>query len=131
NPVYDAPHDFDFLTKLKKVPNAIHLSPYFDETSAYCRWHAAESHYLESWSDARAHEGTASIIQPLISPMYYTHSAHELVAAFGGKAGLAAYDAVRAYWTEASLHLGSAIDVGWRKWLNDGVIPGTKFAPIT
>jgi molybdopterin-containing oxidoreductase family iron-sulfur binding subunit len=131
NPVYDAPHDFDFASKLSKVNATIHLSQHFDETSAYCHWHIAESHYLESWSDARAHDGTASIIQPLIFPMYYTHSAHELVAAFGGKAGQAPYDVVRAYWSEASVHLGTAFDAGWRKWLNDGVIPGTKFAPIT
>jgi Fe-S-cluster-containing dehydrogenase component len=131
NPVYDAPHDFDFASKLRKVNTSIHLSTHFDETSAYCQWHVAESHYLETWSDARAHDGTASIIQPLISPLYYTHSAHDLVAAFGDKSGQPAYEAVRAYWTEASVHLGPAIDVGWRKWLNDGVIPGTKFAPIT
>jgi MoCo/4Fe-4S cofactor protein with predicted Tat translocation signal len=131
NPVYDAPHDFDFASKLGKVHTSIHLSQHFDETSAYCQWHVAESHYLEMWSDARAHDGTASIIQPLISPLYYTHSAHDLVAAFGDKSGQPAYEAVRAYWTEAFVPLGSAIDAHWRKWLNDGVIPGTKFAPIT
>ena len=130
NPVYDAPHDFDFVNKLKRVSTAIHLSPYFDETSAYCQWHLAESHYLESWSDARAHDGTASIIQPLIAPLYFTHSAHEVIAAFSDKPGVPAYDAVRAYWTEASVHLPSSLDSGWRKWLNDGVIEGTKSAPI-
>ena len=130
NPVYDAPHDFDFVNKLKRVATSIHLSPYFDETSAWCQWHVAESHFLETWSDARAHDGTASIIQPLIAPLYYTHSAHDLVAAFSDKPGMPAYDAVRAYWTEASAHLPTPIDTGWRKWLNDGVIAGTKFAPI-
>ena len=131
NPVYDAPHDFDFVTKLQKVHTSVHLSPYFDETSAYCTWHVSESHYLESWSDARAYDGTASIVQPLISPLYYTKSAHDVVAAFGDKPGQPGYDAVRAYWTEASAHLESSVESGWRKWLNDGVIPGTKFAPIT
>jgi len=64
NPLYDAPHDFDFTSKLKRVPTAIHLSPYYDETSVYCHWHVSESHYLETWSDARAYDGTATIIQP-------------------------------------------------------------------
>jgi len=131
NPVYDAPHDFDFAAKLLKVPNSIRLSPYYDETSRYSKWHISESHYLEGWSDARGHDGTASIIQPLISPLYYTHSAHDVIAAFSDKPGMPAYDAVRNYWTEASAHLESSLDAGWRKWLNDGVIPGTKFAPIT
>jgi molybdopterin-containing oxidoreductase family iron-sulfur binding subunit len=131
NPVYDAPHDFDFTSKLKRVHTSIHLSPYFDETSAYCKWHVSESHFLESWSDARAHDGTVSIVQPLISPLYYTKSAHDLVAAFSDKPGMPAFDAVRAYWTEASTHSGTSLDAGWRKWLNDGVVAGTKYVPIT
>jgi MoCo/4Fe-4S cofactor protein with predicted Tat translocation signal len=130
NPVYDAPHDFDFVNKLKKVANSIHLSPYFDETSAWTQWHVAESHFLEAWGDARAHDGTASILQPLISPLYFTHSALDMIAAFSDKPGQPAYDSVRAYWTEAAAHLPTTADAGWRKWLNDGVIPGTKFAPI-
>jgi molybdopterin-containing oxidoreductase family iron-sulfur binding subunit len=131
NPVYTAPHDFDFSAKLKRVRHSFHVSPHFDETSSYCEWHIAESHYLETWSDVRAHDGTASIVQPLISPLYYTHSAHDVVAAFSDKPGIQAYDAVRAYWSEESVHLESSVETGWRKWLNDGVIPGTKFAPIT
>jgi len=131
NPVYDAPHDFDFVSKLKKVNTTVHLSPYFDETSAHCQWHVSESHYLESWSDARAHDGTATIIQPLISPLYYTKSAHDVVAGFSDKPGLPPYEAVRAYWTEAAAKLEFSVDSGWRKWLNDGVVTGTKFPPIT
>jgi len=131
NPVYNAPHDFDFVTKLQKINTSVHLSPYFDETSAYCQWHVSESHYLESWSDARAYDGTASIVQPLISPLYYTKSAHDVISAFSDKPGQLPYDTVRAYWSEASAHLESPLEAGWRKWLNDGVIPGTKFAPIT
>jgi len=129
NPLYDAPHDFDFTSKLKRVPTAIHLSPYYDETSVYCHWHVSESHYLETWSDARAYDGTATIIQPLIAPLYYSRSAHDVVAAFSDKPGLPAYDAVRAYWTEASAHHDSSIDVAWRKWLNDGVVPPRNSPP--
>src|SRR4029077_3111186 len=131
NPVYDAPRDFDFVTKLKKVHTSVHLSPYFDETSAYCQWHVSESHYLETGRDPRPYDGPASIVQPLISPLYYTKSAHDVVAAFGDKPGQPPYDAVHAYWTEAATHLGTAIDAGWRKWLNDGVIAGTKLPAIT
>ena len=131
NPVYDAPHDLDFVSKLKNVGTSIHLSPYFDETSQYTLWHVAESHFLETWSDARAYDGTISIIQPLIEPLYHTHSAHAVLAAFSGKAGLTAYDAVRGYWSEAANHLSTSMEAGWRKWLNDGVIPGTKAAAVT
>jgi len=131
NPAYTAPHDFDFLEKLKKVHASIHLSPYFDETSAYCTWHIPESHYLETWSDARAYDGTASIIQPLISPLYYTKSAHDVVAAFSEKPGNPPHELVRAYWAEAMGHSEAAVESGWKKWLNDGVIPNTKYMPTS
>src|SRR5580658_9257114 len=75
NPVYDAPHDFDFTSKLQKVPTSVLVSTHFDETAEYCKWHVAESHYLETWGDVRAFDGTVSVIQPLIAPLYHTHSA--------------------------------------------------------
>ena len=95
NPVYDAPHDFDFTSKLQKVENSVLVSTHFDETAEYCKWHVAESHYLETWGDARAFDGTISVIQPLIAPLYHTRSAFEVLAAFTDKPGLTAYDAVR------------------------------------
>ena len=81
--------------KLRKVRNAVQLSPYFDETAQLCRWHVAESHYLEAWGDARAFDGTVSVIQPLIAPLYSTHSAQEVLAAFSDKPGVTAYEAIR------------------------------------
>ena len=95
NPVYDAPHDFDFVNKLLKVRNTIQLSTHFDETAQHVKWHVGESHYLEGWGDARAFDGTLSVIQPLIAPLYYTRSAHDVIAAFSDKPGISAYDAVR------------------------------------
>ena len=62
------------------MPLRVHLSLYDDETSALCHWHVPEAHFLESWSDARAFDGTASIVQPLIAPLYNGKSAHELLA---------------------------------------------------
>ena len=71
------------------------VSSHFDETAEYCQWHIAESHFLETWGDARAFDGTVSVIQPLIAPLYHTHSAFEVLAAFTENPGQAAYDAVR------------------------------------
>src|SRR6185295_18377647 len=98
NPVYNAPADLDFAAAIRKVPLRIHLSLYKDETSELCQWHVPEAHYLESWSDARAYDGTASIIQPLIAPLYSGKSAHEVLAAFLGERRLSGYDIVRDYW---------------------------------
>ncbi|MBI3952131.1 MAG: TAT-variant-translocated molybdopterin oxidoreductase [Acidobacteria bacterium] len=98
NPVFTAPADFRFAERLSKVGFRVHLSLYDDETSALCHWHIPETHYLESWSDARAYDGTVSIIQPLIAPLYGGKSAHELGAALLGKAGSSSHDIVREYW---------------------------------
>jgi MoCo/4Fe-4S cofactor protein with predicted Tat translocation signal len=128
NPVYDAPHDFDFTSKLRKVPHTIHLSSHFDETSEYCLWHVAESHYLESWGDARSFDGTVTVIQPLIAPLYRTHSAHEVLAAFSDKPGLSGYDAVRNRLKAANP--SGDFEKFWRKTLNDGVVANTAYAPL-
>jgi len=129
NPVYDAPHDFDFTSKLKKVKTAVLVSSHFDETAEYCQWHIAESHFLETWGDARAFDGTVSVIQPLIAPLYHTHSAFEVLAAFTENPGQAAYDAVR----DRLNTLAGATDqeLYWRKTLNDGVIANSASAPIS
>jgi molybdopterin-containing oxidoreductase family iron-sulfur binding subunit len=136
NPVYTAPHDFDFAakigfdkkTKTKKVKNTIHVSSHFDETAEVCDWHVAESHYLETWGDARAFDGTVSVIQPLIAPLYRTHSAREVLAAFSDKPGVTDYDALRA--NLGAEYSAIRVEQNWRKWLNDGLIADSAFKPI-
>ena len=136
NPAYTAPHDFDFASKIqfdpntkqKKVKNTIHVSSHFDETSEHCDWHVAESHYLETWGDARAFDGTLSVIQPLIAPLYHTHSAPEVLAAFGDKPGVSDYDVLRDRLKAANP--SADFEKFWRKTLNDGLVAGSAFAPI-
>jgi Fe-S-cluster-containing dehydrogenase component len=138
NPVYDAPHDFDFVSKLmaqkpnskdRKVKTTIYVSSHFDETAEYCDWHISESHYLETWGDARAFDGTVSVIQPLISPLYHTHSAFEVLAAFTDKRDVTAYDAVRER-LQAAAGTNDP-EKFWRKTLNDGVIANSAYAPVS
>ena len=101
NPVYNAPADFHFAESLEKIGLRIHHSLYYDETSALCHWHIPETHYLEAWGDARAYDGTATIIQPLIAPLYEGKSAHELLAAFSDQPDRSGYDIIREYWRGA------------------------------
>src|SRR5262245_7712475 len=75
NPVYTAPSDFAFAQAMGKVQTRVHLSLYDDETSELCHWQIPEAHFLEAWSDARAFDGTASIVQPMIAPLYGGRSA--------------------------------------------------------
>src|SRR5262249_4730289 len=96
--VFTAPVDLDFAKALDSVPLRVHLGLYHDETAALCHWHLPEAHYLESWSDVRGHDGTATIIQPLIQPLYEGRTAHEVVAVFGSTPGLSSHEIVRAAW---------------------------------
>ncbi len=99
NPVYNAPADLMFKERMEKVGMRVHLSLYEDETSALCHWHVPESHYLEAWGDARAFDGTVSIIQPLIAPLYRgTKSTVEFLAAFSRQPERTGYEIVRAFW---------------------------------
>jgi MoCo/4Fe-4S cofactor protein with predicted Tat translocation signal len=129
NPAYDAPADLDFADILKncKVPLRVHLGLYQNETAELCQWHINQAHELEAWDDTRAYDGTVSIIQPLIAPLYNGKSALEFVALLSGQADAAGYDLVRAYWQRQ--HAGIDFEAFWRKSLHDGWIEGTGFAP--
>jgi molybdopterin-containing oxidoreductase family iron-sulfur binding subunit len=98
NPVYTAPADLGFANGLANVPLRVHMSPNVDETSILCHWHIPESHFLESWSDARTFDGTVSIVQPLIAPLYASRSVHELIGAMSETPEKTPHDLVREYW---------------------------------
>ena len=84
--------------KLAKRPATVRLGLYDDETSAVCRWHVPQAHYLEAWGDARGWDGTAGVAQPLIEPLYDGTSAIELCALLiDGKPGNG-YELVRRTW---------------------------------
>jgi molybdopterin-containing oxidoreductase family iron-sulfur binding subunit len=129
NPAYDAPADLEFADALRnsKTPIRIHLGPYQNETAELCQWHVNETHYLEAWSDARAYEGTASIVQPLIAPLYNGKSAHEMISVLAGQPDTPGYDLVRAYWQKQ--HSGTGFEAWWRKAVHDGFIAGSGFVP--
>ena len=171
NPVYTAPADLKFGEALDKVRLRAHVGQYEDETAEKCQWHVPEAHYLEMWSDVRADDGTVTIVQPLIAPLYGGKSPHEILAAFAESGGeRPGYDIVREYWAKqtglstaapaappvavatpapapppapatpgapapaapapiaaAPKAALSPFDIAWRKWLHDGLVPGTAF----
>ena len=189
NPVYTAPVDLQFATSLQKVPLRAHLGLYEDETAALCHWHIPETHFLEMWSDVRGDDGTVSIVQPLIAPLYGGKSPHEVISALGDTGERSGYDVVREFWSgqtglslqapavapapvapaptapaapvapapagaiapggaAGAANAGAAapaaapiapapvppvspFDAEWRRWLHDGVVPDTAFAPRT
>ncbi len=129
NPVYTAPADLNFADAIKKVPLSVHLGLDADETAMAAKWHIPEAHYLESWGDGRAVDGTATIQQPLIEAMYGGKSAIEMLALVAGTKDQRGYDLVRTYWSgQLPGKDTTAKDQAWREALHSGVIPGTKTA---
>src|SRR5262249_49623174 len=129
NPAYDGPADLNFGDALKNssVPLRVHVGLHQDETAELCHWHISQAHYLESWSDARAFDGTVTIVQPLIEPLYASAKTfHEMVAVLSGQPEARAYEIVQNYWK--AQRPGGDFDLFWRRSLNNGWVEGTTFA---
>jgi MoCo/4Fe-4S cofactor protein with predicted Tat translocation signal len=123
NQVFNAPVDLEFEKALEKVKLRIQLAMYRNETTDFMHWHVPEAHYLESWSDVRSYEGTASILQPMIMPLYEGRSAHELLAIFTDQPGTSAYDLVQTYWK--TQHPTADFESWWRRSVHDGFVAGS------
>lgn len=126
NPVYTLPADLAISDAIKKVPATVALTADENETWASTEWQLPESHPFESWGDARALDGTASIQQPLIEPLYGGKSVLELAALIAGTE-TKAYDLVKKSWTS---QWGADAEKKWHLALHDGVIEGTQQAPV-
>lgn len=129
NPAFSAPAELGFADALAKVPLKAHWGLYNDETAALCDWHVPATHFLEEWGDARAYDGTVSLIQPLISPLYSGRPAIEVLEGLLGGARKSR-ELVREYWKGgAGRPTVLADDVKWQEALEKGVVPGTATAP--
>ncbi len=119
NPVYDAPADLAFGEALAKAATAIHLSLYENETSRACHWHLPRAHFLESWGDARAHDGTYCTAQPLIEPLHGGKSTIELLSILLDEKPLGGYPLLQE--TVRSLFAPVEFDSLWERLIHDGV----------
>ena len=125
NPLYNAPVDLNFADAFNNVPTTVHLGSHVDETGFYSTWHIPKAHYLESWSDCRACDGTISVVQPMIAPLYGGLTAHDILATLIDPSQ-GAYDAVLA---TAKTYIQGDFPTGWRKALHDGWVADSAFQP--
>ncbi|HRI66291.1 MAG TPA: 4Fe-4S dicluster domain-containing protein [Polyangium sp.] len=124
NPGYSAPGDLSFADAVRRVAFRVHLGTHDDETAALANWFVPALHYLESWGDARAYDGTASIVQPLVEPLFNGHAPAEVLAALGGDVRPKVHDILRESWR---LRFGGRnFDEFWQNALRRGVITGTE-----
>jgi molybdopterin-containing oxidoreductase family iron-sulfur binding subunit len=128
NPVYNAPVDLDFAAALSKAKHSVRVALHEDETSSLCHWNIPESHFLEDWGDARAIDGTATIQQPLIAPLYDSRTPLHVLDLLLQSPGRPAYDILRAHWQQSHQNDFEAF---WRKSVHDGMVAGSALGSIT
>ncbi len=124
NPAFNASADVDFAGQLAQVGLSVHLGIYANETAALCDWHLPESHFLETWGDGRAYDGTITIQQPLIAPLYASRSAHELLDALLDDEAASSHDTVKSYWQ--TTHGAADFEDFWRTSLHDGLVAASS-----
>ncbi|MBE1161533.1 TAT-variant-translocated molybdopterin oxidoreductase [Dyella acidiphila] len=131
NIAYSAPADLPFAELLQDVPQLIHWGLYVDETAALADWHLPATHTLENWSDLRAQDGTTSVVQPLIAPLYQGRSVHELLALLMGDTTQDGLSIVQQHWQAT---LGDADAAAWQHSLGRGIAlaaPAAAMPPPT
>ncbi|MEZ5351360.1 MAG: TAT-variant-translocated molybdopterin oxidoreductase [Bryobacteraceae bacterium] len=127
NPLYNAPPDLKFAEALRSVKLRMRLGEYDDETSAVCHWQVPMAHPLESWGDLRSYDGTVTLQQPLIAPLYEGKTAIEVISVLLNRAGRELRDVVKENW--AGQLKRDDFDNFWEKSKHDGMIAGTASAP--
>jgi len=137
NPAFTAPADLKFAEKMSKVGLIAYHGLYVDETAHLAHWNLPAAHALESWDDARAFDGTVTLTQPLIVPLYEGRSSHEVLALFTAQGDRLGMQIVKGYWTGAYSSGAqwtitspdeepfANADAFWKRALHDGFIPGT------
>src|ERR1700736_2447541 len=125
NPAYNAPADLNWSEVQKSIPEVIRLGYSVDETSINAKWHIPKAHFLESWGDQRAPDGTYLPVQPMILPLFGGLSQIDVLAKLTGQP--AGVQAVRE--TFKSFSSGADFETAWTKFLRDGFAPNTKYPP--
>ncbi len=131
NPAFTAPADLGLAGLLPGVARSLYLGQHEDETALLTAGYVAAAHYLESWGDAGAWDGTASPVQPLIRPLYGGRTADEVLALFAGRGEASAHELVRAAWRAAVPGPVAAFESFWNRSLQRGLFPDTASPDVT
>jgi Fe-S-cluster-containing dehydrogenase component len=125
NPVYTAPADLGLGEAMAKAQERVVLGYFDTETTRLATWLVPEAHFLESWGDGRAYDGTLSLVQPLVRPLYDGRSAADVLAAFlPGFAGADTRSLLRESWRERLPD-----EREWEGTLRRGLLAESGFTP--
>ncbi len=137
NPVYDAPGMLEFGAAFAKAPTRITLSVGASETAAASTWSLNGAHTLEAWGDVTATDGTLSVVQPMIAPLFEPSlSQVELLAALLAPAGATSPDGYALVTETWAARAGAPVDSQrftgfWRRALHDGLVADSSARPAT
>ncbi|TSC25321.1 TAT-variant-translocated molybdopterin oxidoreductase [Corallococcus sp. Z5C101001] len=139
NPVYTLPVDAGLAEVLdpkqnanRKALNVLYAGSYEDETSKFADWFVPLAHQLETWSDGRAVDGTVTISQPLIQPLFNGVPEAELYALFLDQPFRPAYQLLREYWSAQGAEAGHGdFESRWETWVSEGIVPGSIATALT
>ncbi|MEM7447788.1 MAG: 4Fe-4S dicluster domain-containing protein [Myxococcota bacterium] len=125
NPAYDAPCDAEVSAALaQQNVNVLHLSTHRNETTSFADWHLPQAHFLETWGDLQAEDGTRTVQQPLIDPLFGGLSEIEVLAQLLGEEPWSGHEVVRRTF---QLDANSEVEESrWRRALHGGVVPGSR-----
>jgi molybdopterin-containing oxidoreductase family iron-sulfur binding subunit len=129
NPVYDMPGELNFGSLLQEIPETVYLASHENETAEQCTWVIPKTHFLEEWADTRSWDGTASIVQPLIDPLFAGHSALEMLDMIVNGRDRRPYEIIRETWRD--LLVGTDFEKIWRKILFEGIWQNSAYPSVT
>ncbi len=129
NPVFMAPPEWNLRGAIQMAKLRVRLGEHLDETSEVCQWNIPQAHAYEHWSDAPAYDGTVSIIQPLIAPLYGGKSAHEMLAAFTENPEKSSFETVRDYWR--ATYTGADYETWWKHSVHDGFVKDSALPAVS
>ncbi len=147
NMLYDAPNAVALEAALReKKVKTVHVGILANISAKKAELHIPVSHYLEGWSDVRSADGTYSIVQPMIQPLYDSASEVEILLALLGRKKLGPADAPKEGETPAAPSedpayvavrdtfaavAGSLDENKWNLTLRDGFLANSRYAAAT
>jgi len=133
NPVYSAPADLDLREAWARIPTTITLSVDDHETGALSTWRLNGCHFLESWGDVRAADGSIGVVQPMIAPLFDGRMDLEFLARLAGEAVTDPFEIVQGTLGASAPGFaglsGAAFEKRWRRALHNGFVEGSASPP--
>lgn len=123
NPVYNHANGSELGDVIKNIGLTVSTSDRNDETATLVDYVAPTNHYLESWGDAEPKNGTFSLVQPTISPIFNTRQEQASLLTWSGNT-TSYFDYLKNNWKKkfGGEREGLSFQSFWDKCLQDGVL---------